>query len=332
MSVVSGSRARLLTVAVVGVLALAASVFAGNTANASTTATQMVITGITGPDSIAVPSDLPGGAAPTVVVEAGPASDPLSRFTVHVSFEDSTGTLAPLANSATTITLTSTGGPLSPATYVVPGGATSADITTGLATPANQVSITLSAGKGGKAIHTSSSTDQLFDVLKAVKTAGADQTTGSSSLGIGGDTDCANATPASPVCGILMLPFGAPTGALVSLGACDSTYAKCGSTKGAVVQALADLPPGQYTRTSPATLLIKCDKSLCGGGAIQKIHLSYSLSGSGRLDQTAAACPAKNTLAADGSPCVDYVQSKRDGSGDTHLYLLFDQDMRGSLS
>jgi hypothetical protein len=36
-------------------------------------------------------------------------------------------------------------------------------------------------------------------------------------------------------------------------------------------------------------------------------------------------------MAAAGVPCVDYVQSKRDGSGDTHLYLLTDQDLRGGI-
>ena len=31
------------------------------------------------------------------------------------------------------------------------------------------------------------------------------------------------------------------------------------------------------------------------------------------------ACPAKGTLPGIGVPCLDYVQSKRDGSGDTHV-------------
>jgi hypothetical protein len=36
-------------------------------------------------------------------------------------------------------------------------------------------------------------------------------------------------------------------------------------------------------------------------------------------------------MAEVGVPCVDYVQSKRDGSGDTHLYLLTDRDMRTGI-
>jgi hypothetical protein len=36
-------------------------------------------------------------------------------------------------------------------------------------------------------------------------------------------------------------------------------------------------------------------------------------------------------MATAGVPCVDYVQSKRDGSGDTHLFLLTDRDLRGGI-
>ncbi len=156
--------------------------------------------------------------------------------------------------------------------------------------------------------------------------------TGAASAGIGGDDNsCTQATTANPVCGVLVLPYGAPSGVLLSLGACDTTYAKCGSTKGAVVQALVDLSGGSYSKTSPATLVVKCDKSLCGGGAIQNVHLNFSFDGNTPL-APASACPAKSTVGPDQEACVDYVQSKRDGSGDTHLYLLFARDLRGGIS
>ena len=41
--------------------------------------------------------------------------------------------------------------------------------------------------------------------------------------------------------------------------------------------------------------------------------------------------PRKNTIGADQVACVDYVQSKRDGSGDTYLYLLLTRDARVSV-
>ena len=96
------------------------------------------------------------------------------------------------------------------------------------------------------------------------------------------------------------------------------------------MQTLFAQPSVPYSETSPATLVVKCDKSLCGTGAIQGLTVNYSLSGNGALID-AAPCPAKNTMAAPGVPCVDYVQSKRDGSGDTLLYLLTDRDLRGGI-
>jgi hypothetical protein len=126
-----------------------------------------------------------------------------------------------------------------------------------------------------------------------------------------------------------MLPRGAVSEkVLLSLGACDSAYAGCGSSKGSLVQTLADLT-GLYTKTSPATLLMKCDKTLCGSGSIQSKRLSYSLLGNAPLE-LAAACPSKGTV-GDEPACVDYVQSKRDGSGDTHLYWLVPRDARMSF-
>jgi hypothetical protein len=329
MRVVRGSRWHLFVLAVVGCLAAGAGLFVTSSATASTTATQLVITGIQGPTTIQVPSTIPGTSRPYVVVQAGPGSNPSSQFTVNVSFLDSAGQPAPLPNNSSTLAITSNYGPLTTSTWPT-NGATSAAIVTSLATPANQVSLTVSAGKGSKAISTSSSESQLFDVIKTFKPVPS--IVGAGSAGIGGDSsnNCSVATSANPVCGILVLPFGTSSPALLTLGACDATYAKCGSTKGDVVQALVDLSGGSYSKTAPATLIVKCDKSLCGGGAIQNVHLSFSLGGNTPLGD-ALACPAKNTIGADQDACVDYVQSKRDGSGDTHLYLLFDHDMRTSV-
>jgi hypothetical protein len=277
-----------------------------------------------------VPSGIPGTSVPYVVVQAGPVTNPSSQFTINVSFQDATGAEASFGNNPTTFSVTSNRGALSPSSSTAPGGASSIKIVTSLGTAANQVAVTVSTGKGNKAVSTTSSQSQLFDVVKSLKTI--PDVTGASSVGIGGDDNsCTQATTANPVCGVLILPYGAPSGVLLSLGACDTTYAKCGSTKGAVVQALVDLSAGSYSKTSPATLVVKCDKSLCGGGAIQNVHLNFSFDGNTPLEP-ASACPAKSTVGPDQEACVDYVQSKRDGSGDTHLYLLFARDLRGGIS
>ncbi|MDQ3483890.1 MAG: hypothetical protein M3445_00490, partial [Actinomycetota bacterium] len=133
----------------------------------------------------------------------------------------------------------------------------------------------------------------------------------------------------APVCGVVILPQGAVSDqVLLSLGACDSAYSGCGSAAGSVVQTLADLTD-RYSKDAPAAMLVKCDKSLCGSGSIQSKRLSYSLKGNDSL-APAEACPAKGTVGSEPA-CVDYVQSKRDGSGDTFLYLLFTKDARVSV-
>lgn len=308
--------------------------------------TQMILTSIS--SGVTAPIGTPTGAVPRVLVQAsGTAATPPanSLFTVQVNFYDSLGNPASFSKD-TPLSISTPSGALTSSTGVAPSGADHASIATSLVTPANQVSVTVLAGSKKTGLTASSSDgsaafkfidgtqipDQRFDVLSelhAPTTIGPDGGT----TGIGGDSadTCANATASNPVCGILTLPFGSTSDVVLSLGACDASYAQCGSAKGAVVQVLANLSDPRYTASSPATLVVKCDKSLCGTGAIQKVHLNFTLSGNGNLDQSALACPAKNTLGPDQVPCVDYVQSKRDGSGDTHLYLLFDQDMRTSV-
>jgi len=274
---------------------------------------------------VTAPDGTPSGAVPTVLVHIG--------GTVHlqVSFYDATGAPASF-NKDTAVTVTSNRAGLTQLTKTVPKGVTTATLDVSFAQAVNQVSLTVSVpGRAGSGITPgTSSPSQIFDVVSQLQFA--DSAPNSSfQRGIGGDnTQCANATPTNPVCGIVILPHGAQSSqVLLSLGACDLTYAGCGSTRGSVVQTLADLD-GLYTNTDPATLVLKCDKSLCGGGAIQNQHVSFSLNGNDPLT-LAEPCPAKSTVGPGQAACVDYVQSKRDNSGDTILYLLFTQDMRGSV-
>jgi hypothetical protein len=275
--------------------------------------------------TVEAPDGTPDGAIPTVLVAVG------DQIFVDVSFQDATG--APAAfNSDTTLSITSNQGTPSPSTAVVSKGATTARLTTSLAAAANQVSLTVkvASGRSARTVTPGTSTDaQLFDVMSQLRLENSARDV-HFQQGIGGRANCTEATREDPVCGIVILPRGSVSEqVLLSLGACDSLYAGCGSSRGSLVQTLADLT-GLYTDTSPATLLMRCDKSLCGSGSIQSKTLSYSLLGKGAL-QTAPACPAKGTVGAEQEACVDYVQSKRDGSGDTYLYLLFTKDARVSF-
>lgn len=277
---------------------------------------------------VTAPVGTPGTAVPSVLVEAG------QSFSIEVSFFDAEGAPASF-NKDTTLSIdTNTGTQNRPSatTGTAPGGATSATLTTSLPMPANQVEVMVGVpnAKGPHAVTPgTSSPDQRFDVLRDLEFHASAPGT-PFATGIGGDAGCTEATAADPVCGVALLPNGAQSDqVLLSLGLCDTTYAGCRSSSGSVVQALADLT-GLYTKTAPAAILVRCDKSLCGQGPLQATELSYSLLGNAAMT-TAPACPGKNTIGETQEACVDYVQSNRDNAGDSLLYLLFTEDVRTSI-
>lgn len=317
---------RIFLLSLVGMLVAALGGLVTSTATAASPApTKIVIDEVF--SSVEAPDGTPDGAVPYVLVAAN------ADFFVDVSFYDATG--APAAfNSDTTLSITSNQVTLSPSTAVVPKGVTSWRLTSKAATAANQVSLTVKVASGRSARTVAPGTSpRLFDVMSQLRLENSAKDV-YFQHGIGGRANCTEATREDPVCGIVILPRGSVSAkVLLSLGACDSAYAGCGSSRGSLVQTLADLNDGAgdlYTKTSPAALLMKCDKSLCGTGSIQSQTLSYSLLGNTAL-QVAPACPAKGTVGAEQPACVDYVRSKRDGSGDTHLYLLFTEDARVSF-
>ena len=283
---------------------------------------------------IAPPSGLPSGAAPYVIVTRG------GDFFVEVSFTDDRGRSASFdAPTTLSLSLSSSSNHLALLTstdVTVAKGERTAVLTGSISEATNQVVLTVET-VGDLVLTGHSSPDQQFDVLSTSRTDAP-----AAERGIGGLGDCTSATAEAPVCGTLLLPKGAasPT-VFMSLGACDSTYAGCGTRLGgSIVQVLADLTapnpnPNRpeidlYTKSSPATLIIRCDTTLCETGAIQGIPVNFSLSGNGALGP-APACPRKNTVGGNQDVCVDYVQSKRDGSSDTILYLLFTRDLRGGI-
>jgi hypothetical protein len=326
MSILAAPRRRHLVLALVACLVAALGGLVTTTATASspTAPVTMVITGVTG---VQAPAGTPSGSVPFALVKAG------DSFSVTVAFFDSANNPASF-NSDTTLKITSTTGTLTPSTGVAPAKATSATLTTSLSTPANRVGLTVTVASGPAQGLTTGPprADQRFDVLSQLR---FEDSSTDFQQGIGGDSNCTNATKAAPVCGIVLLPRGAGSNVLLSVGVCDpdpaSLYAPCFAgpkgSGGAVVQTLFAQPTDPYTPTSPVTIVIKCDKTLCGTGSIQGLKLAFSFAGNGGLAD-AGPCPAKGTTDASGDPCVDYVQSKRDGSGDTHLYLLTPGDMR----
>jgi hypothetical protein len=312
-----GSWRRLLALLLVGALAAALGGLQIRSASAAPPApAEIRLDSIT--SVVEAPVGTPSTAVPSVLVVAD------QEITVTVSFYDTLQRPAYFSKD-TRVVVSSDQGAVTSIETVARKGAHTASLRVSVPTPTNQVRLTVAIG--GKAPFSDTAVDdQLFDVLSELR---VEPSRTGFQEGIGGEDDCAVATPANPVCGVVILPQGASSSqVLLSLGPCgDTAYAGCGDDLGSVVQVLAGLDG--YTATSPATILIKCDKVLCGGGSIQDQHLSYSLDGNGALTR-AEACLSKGVVDP-GPACVDYVQSKRDGSGDTYLYLLLTRDARVSV-
>jgi hypothetical protein len=194
---------------------------------------------------------------------------------------------------------------------------------------ANGVVITAD-GTGPQSTWNASSAAHPVDVaLKA-----SSSPTSTAFWGTAGATPCApDNTTGNRVCADLVLPAGVTSDVVLTTGLCDAVVT-CGANKD-LVQVLADLTG--VTRTKPATLILKCDKSACAGGGVPSYYVLFSISPDSSVPlSTAPACSKKGVvdlayMTPDGGYCVDYRQSKRDNAGDLHLYLLFTQDARGSM-
>jgi hypothetical protein len=188
-------------------------------------------------------------------------------------------------------------------------------------------SITLTASATGLISGTTSIDVQLFVATQNAKpNQGFTLTSGS----------CTDATPQVPVCSSLVLPKGANGLVTLSQGACDPfTPCLTGSQNQALlVQGIANLRDDSgrllYTRNAPATVVLRCDKTLCGGGSANGFPILYQPSSGGPF-LTAPACPKKGTIGANQTFCQDFTQDHRDNAGDLVAYLLFLDDVRNTF-
>jgi hypothetical protein len=245
-------------------------------------------------------------------------------FQAHLTFLDDAEAAAPLSANKT-VTVTVFDGKTWLGSFdVAPGDKDATVDLIAIGTAASGVQLTASAATKPRPV---TGTSAAFDVLIESDIINAD---GASTIGgQGGTTTSCNPTPDFPICADLIPPVEGSFGddGLLSRGVCPAGE-KCADS---YVQVLTTI--GEATNTNPATLVMKCDKSLCGGGAIKSNHLTVTLT-PGSPSVVAPACPAKNTVGTDPDVpfCVDYVQSTRDNAGDTFLYLLFLQDAKVRFS
>jgi hypothetical protein len=140
------------------------------------------------------------------------------------------------------------------------------------------------------------------------------------------DSNCGAPTSDEPTCGRLLLPAAAAGHVVMSVGSCDGLGCDSVGPKALVVTAIFN---GNYSAVSPATVILACDKVVCGqsgSGAGLPLTVIYTFVNDAGLGQTAPACPAKGVLGPQ-AICVDYVQSSRH-QGDLYTHVLLGHDVR----
>ena len=313
--------------AVPAVLLLVAGVFAGAVAASPSGAAPpgggVQTTLVQSPPTTTNTADLAGAPADAIpgVLAQKQVTPILTTLTVSDGSELTKGTVVNL----TAVKLTASGevaasGTFTPASFTVPTRGASFPISVTYSAADTNVVIKAALKKATSSSPGPGYSDP-FDVVDTLKFAPK----GDPTLGTGfGAAECTSSTPAK-VCGVVLLPKGiASAAAALSSGVC----ADSGCTGAEEVQFIAGLD-GLYSKTAPATLLLRCDKSKCGGKGVANYTAKIALSSIGGLTDS-PACPSKGVL-GDGHFCTDYVSSHRDNAGDLILEVLFDIDMRGTM-
>jgi len=149
------------------------------------------------------------------------------------------------------------------------------------------------------------------------------------------DSNCGdgNGVPNSdqPTCGHLITK-GASGPVVMSVGSCDdlgppNNTNPCrsnGTTTALVVTLFADISQNE----PQSTMILACDKELCGQTGVPKLDVFFTRENTGPLNtEPAQECRRKGVLNPGQKACVDYVSSMR-SDGDLYLVVLFNGDAR----
>lgn len=316
------SRVQLVLLSVLGILGALALTQAPATADALPKPTSITITAATDPILVQSLAGAPTGALPDVL------TSPDHPFQLTVSLWAG-GVPAAYPNDQV-VTFTAPGpGVLSPSSATIPAGSSSATFPASYSQGTAAVQITGAIGKGKSALSAATQTFRVENVLQIL--GGGDPSLKDGTAGADG-SGCTVVDKAHPMCGLVQLSAGATGGVGLSLGACPVGQ-PC-SSGALVTQLIANLSDSSntalYSRTSPATMTIICDKSICGQAGVTKFTALWAQLATDDL-RPAPACPSKGIIGPDQTYCTDYVSSTRDNAGDLHLVVLFLQDVRGTI-
>ncbi|KRE38887.1 hypothetical protein ASG73_00495 [Janibacter sp. Soil728] len=269
-----------------------------------------------------------GGAVPDVLAQAGVTPISLTLTLTGDQPSGPTPTFTSDATFALDVSLAGGGTPhgsVSPDQVVLPAGEVSTTTTITYSAADNGVVITprLTGDLATTNPLTATASDPFVSLKRLTVTPAGP---GATTIGAGACT----ADSADLGCATVLLPKGTVSSvAVTTVGACTQELQCPDGSE--VVGFIADLGT-LYTRDAPAQIVIRCDASRCGQGAIHKYVAKMTFDATGPLDITSQPCVAKG-VADDGHGnafCTDYVSSSRN-QGDLLLVVNVLGDYRGAV-
>jgi len=315
----SSARHRLsvsvLAVVSLLVTGLLAAVFGSAPPSGAAVAPQLVV-------SVATDNaGLDGGAVPNILADIN--TDILVTLSLSDGTELAKGTVVELKAFKQLGDAAATGS-FDPPTFTVPQKGASFTFPVQYSIPQTDIYLKASPRKSNATSPTPGRTVNSFDILATLRFADKVLDAQTLASGFGADT-CTSASTAK-VCGIVVLPQGISSQrAALSSGLCSEDTG-CGTNE--MVQFIAGMEG--YSRTSPATLVLRCDKTKCKGKGVSSYDARISLEVDGPLD-ISPPCAVKGQIQDGEDFCTDYVSSKRDNAGDLLLQILFFRDLRGMI-
>jgi hypothetical protein len=189
----------------------------------------------------------------------------------------------------------------------------------------NDVVLTVSATSGDELVQDEITVDFALTAVRDVATQGQAFDLDDPNCGAGDGVP----TSDEPTCGHL-LTTGAGGPVVMSVGSCDglgSNNTNPCRTGGGTTALVVTLTANISEDDPHSTMILACDKVLCGQAGVPHLPVFFTLENTGPLNDVAPACQKKGVLDEGLKACVDYVSSMR-SDGDLFLFVLFNLDAR----
>ena len=227
-------------------------------------------------------------------------------------------------------------GSFDPPTFTVPQKGASFTFPVQYSIPQTDIYLKASLRKTNATSPTPGRTVNSFDILATLRFADRILDAQTLASGFGADTCTSEAAATAKVCGIVVLPQGISSQrAALSSGLCSEATG-CGTNE--MVQFIAGLPQDDpltnpvegYSRTNPAILVLRCDKTKCKGKGVSSYDARISLDVDGPLD-ISPPCTVKGQIQGTEDSAPTTCRASATTPEISSSKILFFRDVRGMI-